>query len=100
MATREERADIRDLYRIFRTYVEHEDDLINQRQTWNLTIQGFLFASYAFSLQKLVEAESRAVIDAKCYAAGVLGQCTTADIQHTLATIHQQAGVQDLSWLI
>src|SRR5437763_1604980 len=100
MATPQERADTRDLYRIFRSYIAHEDDLINQRQTWNLTIQGFLFAAYAFSLQKLVEAESRAILDARCYASGVLRQCTDTDIGQTLAAIHQQAGFKDLGWLL
>jgi hypothetical protein len=32
-----------------------EDHLINQRQTWNFTIQGFLFATYGFSQQKIAE---------------------------------------------
>jgi hypothetical protein len=34
-------------YEIFRSYVEHEDNLINHRITWSVTIQGFLFAGYA-----------------------------------------------------
>jgi hypothetical protein len=32
-------------YEIFRDYIKHEDDLINQRSTWHLLIQGFLFAT-------------------------------------------------------
>ena len=38
---------------IYREYVKHEDDLINNRLSWNVTIQGFLFAAYTFSLQKI-----------------------------------------------
>jgi hypothetical protein len=42
-------------YEIFRDYVKHEDELINNRLNWNFTIQGFLFAAYTFSLQKVSE---------------------------------------------
>jgi hypothetical protein len=40
-----ERAD--SLYKIYRAYIEHEDELINHRSTWHLLIQGFLFATFA-----------------------------------------------------
>jgi hypothetical protein len=43
----EPEADI-DHYKIFRSYVEHEDALINNRLTWTTAIQGFLFAIYSF----------------------------------------------------
>ena len=43
------------IYATFRSYVQHEDDLINNRLNWNFTIQGFLFAAYTFSLQKISE---------------------------------------------
>src|SRR5262249_24622108 len=43
------------LYSAFRDYVKHEDDLTNNRLNWNFTIQGFLFAAYSFSVQKIVE---------------------------------------------
>ena len=33
------------LYNIYRDYMKHEDDLLNQRTTWLLVIQGFLFAT-------------------------------------------------------
>jgi len=42
-------------YEIFRDYVKHEDDLINHRLNWNFTIQGFLFAAYTLSMQKIAE---------------------------------------------
>ena len=44
-----------DLYSVFREYIKHEDDLINNRLSWNLTIQGFLFGAYYFSLQKIAD---------------------------------------------
>jgi hypothetical protein len=50
-------------FEIFRDYVKREDELINQRLTWNLAIQGFLFATYGFSLQKLAEVQSKALIE-------------------------------------
>jgi hypothetical protein len=42
-------------YSLFRDYVKHEDDLVRHRLNWNLNIQGFLFATYGFSIQKMVE---------------------------------------------
>lgn len=40
-------------YQIYRRYVEHEDELINQRLLWGVNIQGFLFATYGLCIQKL-----------------------------------------------
>ena len=45
-------------YAIFRDYLKHEDNLINNRLNWNFTIQGFLFASYTFTIQKIAEIKS------------------------------------------
>jgi hypothetical protein len=42
-------------YGIYRGYIQHEDTLINHRITWMLTIHGFLYATYGFTLQKLLE---------------------------------------------
>ncbi len=44
-------------YKIFRDYIEHEDGLIDKRLLWNINIQGFLFATYGFSVQKLAEVQ-------------------------------------------
>ncbi len=44
-----------EVYSVFRNYVTHEANLINFRLNWNLTIQGFLFAAYTFTLQKAAE---------------------------------------------
>jgi hypothetical protein len=38
-------ANLRRHYAIYRDYIKHEDDLLNQRSTWHLLIQGFLFAT-------------------------------------------------------
>ena len=40
-----------EIYRIFREYLQHEDGLANNRLSWMLTIHGFLYASYAFTIQ-------------------------------------------------
>jgi hypothetical protein len=48
----------REYFEIFRKYRICEQDLINHRLTWNLAIQGLLFATYGLCLQKLAELES------------------------------------------
>jgi hypothetical protein len=54
-ASKLELKDNLDLYETFRSYIRHEDDLTNNRITWMLTIHGFLYASYGFTLQKKLE---------------------------------------------
>jgi hypothetical protein len=43
------------IYELFRDYVKHEDELINNRLSWLLTIHGFLYATYGFTIQKKLE---------------------------------------------
>lgn len=43
------------LYGAYRQYLNHEHNLINHRLSWNFTIQGFLFTSYAFVLNKAAD---------------------------------------------
>jgi hypothetical protein len=51
-----QRRDIRiKHYEVLRDYAKHEDILVNNRVTWILTIHGFLYATYGFTLQKKVE---------------------------------------------
>ncbi len=45
-------------YTLFRAYIQHEDSLINNRLLWNINIQGFLFATFGLSVQKLYESSS------------------------------------------
>jgi hypothetical protein len=47
--------DILGLYDRFRSYVEHEDGLINSRLTWSLTVHGFLFAMYGILAGKVAD---------------------------------------------
>jgi hypothetical protein len=43
--------DLAEHFQLFRDYVKHEDELINRRLTWLLTVQGFLFAAYGIANQ-------------------------------------------------
>ncbi len=42
-------------YEIIRSYIVHEDDLVNSRLTWCLTINGFLFTALAVLGQRAVD---------------------------------------------
>jgi hypothetical protein len=43
------------LYETFRNYARHEDNLINNRVMWLLSIHGFLYATYGLTVQKRLE---------------------------------------------
>jgi hypothetical protein len=63
---------LRDFYQMFRGQIEHEDELINQRITWTLTAQGFLFLAYsaAGGIQNALVTSQRTVV---CTAIAILG---------------------------
>jgi hypothetical protein len=42
----------RELYGIYRAYIQHEDELTHRRLGWNLAAQGFLFTAYGFIFSK------------------------------------------------
>jgi hypothetical protein len=42
---------IEEHYKIYRAYLEHEDDLLNHRSTWHITAQGFFFTALGVLLQ-------------------------------------------------
>jgi hypothetical protein len=44
-----------ELFTMMRTYVQHEDALINYRLSWMLVVQSLLFTGYGLSVQKLTE---------------------------------------------
>jgi hypothetical protein len=48
-----------EIYQIFREYLQHEDGLANNRLSWMLTIHGFLYASYAFTIQTKIQVAQR-----------------------------------------
>jgi hypothetical protein len=47
------------LYDSVRAYIAHEDELVNYRTTWMLTINGFLFAALGLILPKLLDETSK-----------------------------------------
>ena len=47
--------DVIELYEAYRSYVRHEDQLINFRTTWFITFQSVLFGIYGFTGQRLAE---------------------------------------------
>ena len=49
-------------YRIFRDYLQHEDDLINHRSTWHHTIQGLLFTALGVTLSKVDPTATRQAV--------------------------------------
>ena len=53
-----------ELYEVYRAYVKHESTLIHNRLNWNFTIQGFLFAAYSFSVQKIADVKGNLLIRA------------------------------------
>jgi hypothetical protein len=44
-----------ELYVLYRDYIKHEDNLINARISWMISIQSFLIATFGFSYQKKFE---------------------------------------------
>ena len=49
-------------YRIFRDYLQHEDDLINHRSTWHHIIQGLLFTALGVTLSKVDPTATRQAV--------------------------------------
>jgi len=45
-------------FEIFRTDVRNEDTLVNSRLLWNINIQGFLFAAYGLSIQRIPDPQN------------------------------------------
>ncbi|MEJ0019498.1 MAG: hypothetical protein WDN25_23705 [Acetobacteraceae bacterium] len=55
-------AEIREIYSIYRSYSEHENDLINHRTTWGITIQSFVIATFGFCYQKKYEIAEKIIM--------------------------------------
>jgi hypothetical protein len=76
------RTKIIEMYELFRSYVKHEDTLIDHRTTWLIYIQSFLLATFGFSYQKKFEVYANAcsgrnatdLVKAGCNAADQLRQ--------------------------
>jgi hypothetical protein len=48
-----------DRYRLLRSQIEHEDNLVSQRLSWFLASQAFLFTAYAITLNGPVQLHSQ-----------------------------------------
>ena len=72
-------SDLRDHYALFRDYMKHEDDLINQRTTWHGVIQGLLLAAFGWLLQAKNDPpfadQMHSVHATMSYALPVAGMC-------------------------
>lgn len=70
-------SDLRDHYALFRDYMKHEDDLINQRTTWHGVIQGLLLTAFGWLLQwksdSLFADQMHSVRAAMSYALPIVG---------------------------
>lgn len=55
---------VEEIFSLYRDYLKHEDNLINQRTTWLITIQSFLIATFGFSYQKKFEILTKFYSDA------------------------------------
>lgn len=56
------------LFELYRDYLKHEDNLVNHRLTWLVSVQSFLIATFGFSYQKKFEVISQAILDSKLSA--------------------------------
>src|SRR5277367_5635067 len=58
-------AQFLDLYRILRSQIEHEDNLVGSRISWFVTSQSFLFSAYAIIAGGIQPNTSKTSLDAK-----------------------------------
>lgn len=67
----------KEYYSYFSNHIEKEIDLVNNRLSWMLTFQGFLFASLSIVTSKEVDASLRATLrDAFSYAGVIVSALT------------------------
>ena len=78
-------------YRIFREYLQHEDELANNRLSWMLSIHGFLYASYAFTIQTKLQVAQRINPDLPTNSpgAGSAGHAGSYPVSPLIASIWQ-----------
>ncbi len=69
--------DVRD-DSVVRELIKHENELVNHRLTWFITLQGLLFAALGFAWDK---ADSKGLIFVFC-GLGVLSAASTATVLH------------------
>jgi hypothetical protein len=54
-----------EVYKLHRSCIEHEDNLVNQRTTWLITVQSFLIATFGLSYQKKFEVAEKLAFTGK-----------------------------------
>ena len=57
-------AEALQIYGVYRDYIKHEDELIHQRLSWNLTLQGLLFTAYGVIFNMLDNASGDPTVKA------------------------------------
>ena len=78
-----------EIYQIFREYLQHEDGLANNRLSWMLTIHGFLYASYAFTIQTKIQIAQRISSDLLTSGADSAGHAGSYPVSFLIASIWQ-----------
>src|SRR4051812_34736202 len=65
-----------ELYRIVRSQLEHEDNLVSQRLSWLLAAQSFLFTAYAISLNGPLQLRVERLANKLTTVLPLVGLCT------------------------
>ena len=76
-------------YQVFREYLQHEDRLANNRLSWMLSIHGFLYASYAFTIQTKIQVAQRISSDLLTSGADSAGHAGSYPVSFLIASIWQ-----------
>lgn len=79
---------MKELYRIYRSYEEHENGLLNQRVTWLITVQSVLIASFAFMIHKNYELAEKIIASGKPYPRFIFDELdlTSTQVLYVIAT--------------
>ncbi len=98
----DDRASLVQDWQRVRSAIEHENDLINQRLTWLLVSQGFIFGAFGVALNKLTEAVHdlalRNDIHALLFALASTGFLTSIFFSRGILTAHLQHNALKLWW--
>src|ERR1700731_488833 len=91
-----------EIYQIFREYLQHEDGLTNNRLSCMLTIHGFLYASYAFTIQTKLQVAQRINADFLTHSPGAdsAGHAGSYPVSFLIASIWQVDSVIFLICLV
>jgi hypothetical protein len=75
-------------WELARNVIEHEDNLINHRLTWLITIQGFLFAAFAVVAKDLFDSTHgrETMLRVTLYATAFLGIASAYIVWNTIRT--------------